>query len=284
MFKNIKLNKEYWQKKIPHLKFGVPNPLLVFSADETKFSEAMASFRFESVFKTTGANRHLQTQRFLKEYITTNNKVIIDIAASDGSTSLYFIKQLNHSFKKYYVTDYNIKCSYANKNGYTYFFNQLNTCFLIASKKFVFYPDDTWFFNFLFRNKINRLKNTNKTELLFCNQRLLQLRDSDARIVIMPYNIFEQWKEEKADLMIVGNLLNRAYFSDGQIKNALSNCYTALSDDGLIAIIRNELINGNEIEHANVYRKNIHTQSFEKVHEVAGGVEINSFILSLQFS
>jgi hypothetical protein len=284
MFRNIKLNKNYWHKLLPFLKFGIPDPLLVFSNDEAKFSEAMTSFRFARVFKTTRANRHSQTQQFLKQYAHADQSVIIDLGASDGSTSLNFIELLTGSFKKYFVTDYNIKCNYIDDRRYTYFFNHLNECFLIASKRFVFYPDSTWLINLLFKKQIKRLKNKNKTELLLCNHRLLQKQKTDKRIIIMSYNIFEPWKQEKADIMIVGNLLNRSYFSQEEIEKALSNCYNTLSDNGCIAIIRNELADNNEIEHANVYIKKINTNSFENIYEVNGGVEINNFILSLQFS
>lgn len=282
LFKTIKLNKDYWKKKIPFLKFGVPNPLLIFSNNEEKFSQALTAFRFEQVFKTTRTNRHYQTQSFLMRNLSAGKKpVILDIGASDGSTSLNFIELLNQSFSKYYVTDYNIKCQYISDRGYTYFFDEANYCFLIASNRLVLYPVNKWYFNIFFKKKLDKLKHSNKTELILSNRKLLELQENNSGIEIMKYNIFEPWEKEKADIIIVGNLLNKSYFSDTLITAGLMNCYKALSENGMLAIIRNELIAGNEVEKSTIYSKE-NSGCFKKIHEINGGVDINDLILSLQ--
>ena len=283
MFKSIKLNKDYWKKRIPYLKFGTPDPRLIFSDDVLRFSEAMTSFRFNQVYKTTKTNRHLHTQNFLKNYFGQENKpVIFDIGASDGSTSLNFIDLLNQSFKKYYVTDYNIECSYVTDKGYTFFFDQSDTCFLVASKRFVFYPETSWYVDFFFKNKLHEIINKPKTNIVLCNRKLFNLSNIDDRIKILSYNIFETWRNEKADIIIVGNLLNRSYFSDPEIKKAILNCYEALTENGVLAIIRNKLEGPDEIEKSSVYCKS-DKFSLKKIFEQNGGVEINDLILSLQF-
>lgn len=174
MFDTIKLNKEYWSKKIPGIKYGVPNPLNVFSADKDKFSDAMTTFGFSGVYKTTRPGRHKQTQLLLKNNIDklADQPLILDIGASDGSTSLDLINCINGNFKKYYVTDYNIRCTYASYKGYTCFFNQNNECFLAASEKFVFYPVNKKLFNFFLKGTLSAIKNQPKKELLFITKEL----------------------------------------------------------------------------------------------------------------
>ena len=283
MFKSIKLNKNYWKKLIPFIRFGTPDPRLVFSDDDLLFSEAMTSFRFNQVYKTTKTNRHILTQNFLKNYSGPDTKpVILDIGASDGSTSLNFIDLLDQSFKKYYVTDYNIECSYAKEKGYTFFFDKSDTCFLVASKRFVFYPETSWYVNLILKKKLHEISNKPKTNIVLCNRKLFKLTKIDDRIKILSYNIFETWCYEKADIIIVGNLLNRSYFSDGEIKEAILNCYEALTENGVLAIIRNKLEGKDEIEKSSVYCKS-DKFSLKKIFEQNGGVEINDLILSLQF-
>lgn len=286
MFKTIKLNKAYWQKKIPNLKYGVPDPLNVLSADNDKFSEALTTFNFFGVFKTTKAGRHRQTQLFIKGLLPVFDQPVslLDIGASDGSTSLDWITLINGYLKKYYVTDYNIKCTYAQYKGYTYFFNNKNECLLTASEKFVFYPDNAWLFDLLFNKPLAAVKQLPKNELLFINRDLQQKQQHDGRIEIMEYNIFEPWAREKTDMVIVGNLLNRAYFTDTQIELAIKNCYDALQDNGLLIIIRNSLNeNGGENEKSTIYKKDSSAGVLIKIHTVNEGIEIDDLVLSLRF-
>ncbi len=286
LFDTIKLNKEYWIKKIPGLRWGVPNPLNVFSTDQKKYSEALTTFNFSGVFKTTQAGRHEQTQRCLKEKIDQLNDppLILDIGASDGSTSLDLINLVKGAFKKYYITDYNINCSYLHDKGYTFFFKTGEECFLVATKKFVFFPAGKRLFNALFKRKLERIKNSAKTELLFINKDLQELQKTDAGIAVMQYNIFEPWIKEKVNIVIVGNLLNRAYFTDAQIETAIGNCVNALTETGLLVIIRNVAEkNGTETEKSAIYQKNTGTGSLQKIQEINTGIEIDNLLLSFRF-
>jgi len=287
MYKSIKLNKDYWGRLFPSLKYVVPNPLQVFSEDEEKFSKAMKSFKIGRVNKNTRSERHSETQFFLKEWGKNTHQapIILDIGASDGVTSLELMETINNSFKKYYVTDYNIKCSYLFYKGYTYFFNQSDNCFLIASNKFVFYPANKWFFDLLFKNKIKKIKKMPRRELLMINKNLQKKSKADPRIEIMPYNVFEKWPKEKADIVIVGNLLHEVYFTEAEIKKGIMNCYNAMAENAILIIIRNvDTKSGIEIEKSTMYQKNNTTNKLDKIYEINGGVEINDFLLSINFS
>ena len=286
IFQTIKLNKQYWDKKIPNLQYGTPNPLNAFSTDKEKFSDAMTTFNFAGVYKTTQSGRHAETQLYLKKHFINSPSAttILDIGASDGSTSLDFINLIYSYLKKYYVTDYNIKCTYFSHKGYTYFFNNAQTCFLVASKKFVFYPANKKLFNFLFKKKLDKLKAFPKEELLLINHDLKVKKQENQIINILEYNVFEPWSKEKVDIAVVGNLLNRAYFTDTQIKTALKNCYDALTENGILTVIRNaHTSNNEEIERSTIYKKDNKEKVFNKIHEINNGVEINEFILSLKF-
>ena len=282
----IKLNKDYWKRIFPSLKYGTADPLQVFSDDEEKFSRAMKAFKINGVNKNTRSNRHKETQSFLSKWITNINQplIILDIGASDGTTSLDFMQSIDSSYKKYYVTDYNIQCSYAFYKKETFFFNKQDNCFLVASKRFVFYPEHKWLFNLFFKSKINKIKNESKKDLLLINKDLQNKKEIDTRIKVMQYNIFEQWPYEKADLIIVGNLLHEVYFTKSEIKSALINCYNAMSENARLVVIRNVADkSGKEIEISSVYQKNYLKNRLENIKEINGGVEINDFLLSIEF-
>lgn len=287
MYQNIKLNKGYWKRIVPFLKYGTPDPLQVFSDDHEKFSAAMKAFKINGVNKNTRSGRHRETQLYLSAQIRNLGKApaILDIGASDGVTSLEMMRAISDNFKKYYVTDYNIKCDYVKYKGYTYFFNSADNCFMIASRKFIFYPVNKRFFDFLFKKRINKIKNEPRQELLLINKELQAKKESDDRIEIMRYNVFEPWTREKVDVLIVGNLLHEVYFTRPEIREGLCQCYDALVNNGILVMIRNTVTDaGKNLEKSTVYKKNGASRRFEKVLDVNEGVEINEFLLSLNFS
>jgi hypothetical protein len=75
------------------------------------------------------------------------------------------------------------------------------------------------------------------TRILLINPALKVGRES--RITVKKYNVFERWRCDKADLIIAANIFNRVYFTELQIRHALSNLAAALSNNGRIAIIDN---------------------------------------------
>jgi hypothetical protein len=286
-FNTIMFNKASKYKILLFSKHAVVNPLQVFSKDPKKFSEAMDSFKLHGVFKSTKADRHHETQKFLKEYIDKLQKpvVILDVGASDGTTSLQLINLIENKIEKFYVTDYNIKCNYIKENGFTYFFNtQSDNCFLIASNTFVFYPENKRLFNLFFNKSLTSFQNKSKTELLLCNHELKLKANNDDRIEILDYDIFKPWQKKKPDIIVVGNLLHPTYFSNEDIYRALNNCYITLKDNGILVIIRNSWLSKNcEVELSVIYKKNNMKRCFQQIFEVNGGVEINEFVLSSRF-
>lgn len=101
-----------------------------------------------------------------------------------------------------------------------------------------FYPENKKLFIF-FLKKLDKLNNKTKTELLLCYHHLKSKAETDKRIIITDYNIFEPWPMEKPDIIIVGNLLNTIYFSKDEIYKALLNYHNTICDNGILTIIRN---------------------------------------------
>ncbi len=51
--------------------------------------------------------------------------------------------------------------------------------------------------------------------------------------------MFKPWPKEKADLIILANILNRNYFSDDEIISVINNLISYANDGALFAIIDN---------------------------------------------
>ena len=66
----------------------------------------LSVYNGKKIFKSTGPKRHqLSNDIFLRHVKDIESAVIIDVGASDGSTSLDVIEMLDSNFSKYYVTD-----------------------------------------------------------------------------------------------------------------------------------------------------------------------------------
>ncbi len=142
----IKLNKAGWPSPFADLflAFHDPRPLAYkpFAISAAQFSASVSSLQFGVTFKTTHPGRHAQSNRFLRETYRGSRPVILDVGASDGSTSLDLIQELGSNFAYYYVTDLNlsVRCGYDSK-GVVYFVDQNGSCILRASERLLVYSN-----------------------------------------------------------------------------------------------------------------------------------------------
>jgi hypothetical protein len=166
--------------------------------------------------------------------------VILEVGASDGSTSLDIIQVI--PFEKYFVTDLNIEIYYIVSGATTWFYDENGICVLRVSNRWVVYPEDgTGIFPF---NKIAQAffkrapKCTDVASKITLINPLLQAIKNN-KITIQKYNIFEPWFCKKVDLIIAANILNLSYFTASEIIQALKELTSNLNDKGRIAIIEN---------------------------------------------
>ncbi|MHB1033732.1 MAG: hypothetical protein ACYC35_12815 [Pirellulales bacterium] len=178
-------------------------------------------------------------------------------------------------FQQYYVTDVNLEVFYQQSNKAAYFYDDTGACLLIVTDRWVVYPDsDDAVFpfrqmaEFLFRNAPQR-DNTARPILLI-NPLLQNARNQD--IIIKKYDVMGPWLYDKVNLVIAANILNRCYFSDEQIRQALRNMNGALKDDGRVAIVDNR-----DRERATIFLFRAGSAAVEG--RINGGTEIEELVL-----
>ena len=277
----IKLNKAGWPSPFADLflAFHDPRPLAYkpFAISADQFSASVSSLQFGVTFKTTHPGRHAQSNRFLRETYRGSRPVILDVGASDGSTSLDLIQDLGSNFAYYYVTDLNlsVRCGYDSK-GVVYFVDQNGSCILRASERLLVYSDTSRAklpLRLIARTLLAKCRNAGGWRNLVLIQPALRRRAKcDPRIIIQRYDIFAPWSGPPPDLVKVANLLNNDYFSDSQIRKALQVQCSNLAPNGRLQLISED----QDIEKFSVFRKTPTGMELEWTH--AGGAKASPHV------
>lgn len=270
----IKLNKSYWPKAITALlpSSDDPRELLDEDISAERFSKATSVFKFGTTFKTTESLRFPATVEAIKSIDFQSPPVVLDVGTSDGITSLHVIRSIN--FSKYYITDLNTEVFYDNRDDRCCFYDADNHCILIVTKSLVIYSDyhDSIFpFNKIATNFFSKINHPGKTleKIALINP---EVRKTKGNIVVKKYDIFNRWTDEKVDLIIIANILNKCYFSENQIRQALGNLLNALNDSGRFVVV-----DSREIEKGTLFRVVNKRILAEK--DINGGAEIRDLIL-----
>jgi hypothetical protein len=237
----IKLNRTGWPRALAFLLPSATDPrgLTDENIDPLEFTRAVSALKFGGTFKTTGAGRHRLTDDFLANSYSGANPVILDIGASDGSTSLDLMQRI--AFARYYVTDLYTEVFYGRYRGRIFFFDENGTCILSASKRFVIYNDcdDASMVSRLLVKIALRNAQRCSDDPLSISLFNPALRKYGARVRLVKHDILGSWKGEQVDLVVIGNLLNEVYFFDHQIADAVAKAACCCKPLGRIAIIDN---------------------------------------------
>jgi hypothetical protein len=271
----VKLNKAWWPGPLRRLFRAAEDPraLLQASIDKRGFSRAVSALKFGATFKSTGSARFPQTLEQLAALEFQRAPAVLDVGASDGSTSLDVMEAID--FRRYYCTDLNPHAYTAEHQGWTYFFTSDGAAMVAASDRWVVYNDLEGAippFGFLTTGLFARAPqmgpDARRIELINPSLRAR----SDSRVAVLRYSVLEAWTEENVDLIVAANILNRAYFSTQQLERIVANLRAALLPAGRIAFVDNR-----EAEHASIVSM---TAAGPRVHARVGrGAEVEELAM-----
>lgn len=278
MRRPIRLNRSFCRKFWPGAQRGCPDPrrLLDPEIGDREANEILVTMKIQGVFKTTWSDRFPETTRRLASRRLAPAPVIVDVGASDGSTSLSVMQAV--PFARYYVTDRHVEaCACTTRQG-IFFCDDDSVPFMFANRFFVIYNEPqgaSRTHSNIVRNLFERFdvatcRDVRKVPLM--NRALLpQLGDG---VRLERYDIFEPWPREKADLVIAANILNRDYFADDKLASALRNLRGALKDTGTLAVIENR-----PVEQSNTFR--LEHGRFIVMDQVGPGSDIRALVTAL---
>lgn len=269
----IKLNQAGWPRQFCRLPFAFhdPRPLAGRHRAELSpaaFSDAISTLQFGVTFKTTRPGRQEHSNRLISQVYRGLRPVILDVGASDGSTSLDLIEALEGNFEQYFVTDLNLstRCGY-DRRGVLYFMDAHANCVLRASRRLLVYSDTrrAWFpLPSLVRALLSGARKVaDWRDVLLIQPDLVSLVAHDPRITITRYDLFAPWTDRRPNLIKVANLLNRKYFTDLQMKEALRIQCSNLSPGGRLLLVSED----NDTEKFSLFRKSRVGMILEYTHD-----------------
>ncbi len=222
-----------------------PSVLMDPSVTPAQFRAAVSLLHVGETIKITGLNRHPQADALLIDHVDLSTSVILDIGASDGSTSLELINKLP-AFDQYIVADLFIKIHAVQGSRQTLFFDGTGSCILVVGRRLIAWPAQSRIVRALYAARIRWTSAHVHTdhEILLLNPAIQAEMKRNTRISFQEHDIFQPWAGDQPDVIKVANVLRRLYFEDDQIRAALRRLLTTLPEGGHLLIVDNPRIAG----------------------------------------
>ncbi len=140
----VKLNKAGWPAwALAFLpKMDDPRQLARGAvADPEAFSRMVSTIKVGSTWRTTQARRHGRSDLEVRRLLAGSRPYILDVGASDGTTSLDLIQKLKDGFARYYVTDKVLEVRVLAARPAVFFYDPQGAPLMAATPRLVAYAD-----------------------------------------------------------------------------------------------------------------------------------------------
>ena len=224
------------------------------NATPAAFRTAMDAVQVGGTVKITGENRHPNADALLLDNLDLTGATIVDIGASDGSTSVDLIRKLP-AFKSYVIADLFLTIDVLSALRHEFFYDQDGECVLVCGPRCVAWPTRSKLIRFLYAPLIGYAarRSAQRQAVLLLNPSTRALMAADPRVTNVVHDVFKPWPKPAPDLIKVANLLG-PYFSDEVIAQALQALLESLEEGGHLLIVDNGKITGAE-PRAGLYKR-----------------------------
>jgi hypothetical protein len=233
-----------------------PAVILDQHASPEAFRAAMAVVRVGETFKITWANRHPESDSLLLDNVDLADASIVDIGASDGSTSLDLIRRLP-TFKSYVIADLYLDIYAARRAlGHTLLYDADGQCILAFGVRSIAWPNLSRLVRLLYWPVMAAASRHPERyrKITLLNPAVRSLMQIDPRITCQVHDVFQPWAGDRPNVIKVANLLRRVYFSDAAICRGLDALMASLPDGGHMLLVDNPYIKGIS-SRAGLYRR-----------------------------
>ena len=207
----------------------------------------MGAFRIGETFKITGQDRHAVADALLVDTVAlTDSTTIVDIGASDGSTSVDLIRRLP-AFGSYVIADVSLFLTALTVGRSVLFYDQEDQCILIVGKRLVAWPTLSRSVRLLYGPLLRRAgpHRHEQRQVLMLNPTARSLHAADPRVDYRVHDVFQPWDGPKQpDVIKVANLLRRLYFDDDTLRRGLEAILESLPEGGHLLIVDNPRAKG----------------------------------------
>jgi hypothetical protein len=255
-----------------------PAVILDDAAAPDDFRAAMAVLRVGETFKITSADRHPESDSVLLDNVDLSGAHIVDIGASDGSTSLDLIRRIPN-FGSYVIADRYLNVYGARSLGHTLLFDSDGQCILIFGRRCIAWPRLSRAVRWLYAPMIAATSRNpeRRTEIPLLNPTVRAAMKTDSRITCAVHDVFTPWSGQSPDVIKVANLLRRVYFDDKTIRCGLDALLATLPEGGHLFIVDDPYIAGIN-SRAGLYRRE--ADHFVAIAMTKETPEINDLILA----
>ena len=212
------------------------------AAPDEVFAKAVGAVELGGTFKITQPDRHAACDDLLLDHVPLAGATIVDIGASDGSTSVDLIARLPADFAAYVIADRYLEVQAAHVGGCTLLFDPDDgRCILAFGKRWLAWPHRSRAIRLACSPLLvaERVGRRQRASVPLLNPRARALVAADPRVTVRVHDVFRPWDGPRPDVVKVANLLRRVYFDDDQIQAALDAIRTSLPEGGHLLVVDN---------------------------------------------
>lgn len=221
---------------------GWPDPASILDAEATEedFAEAIGAVELGGTFKMTFPNRHPDCDGLLFEHVDLAGATILDVGASDGTTSVDLVRRLPSGFASYVIADRYLSVHAVEVLGHTLLFDPDDgQCILAFGRRSLAWPHRSRAVHLVYAPLLGAaaLRRRHRREVSLLNPRARALVAEDRRVTVRTHDVFRPWDGPTPDVIKVANLLRRIYFSDEEILQALEALRQSLDEGGYLLVV-----------------------------------------------
>ena len=269
-----------WERRAPRLFRVDPRVLLEEEPTAEDFRAAMSIIHVGETIKITDSDRHGAADALLLENVALAGASIVDLGASDGSTSVELVAKLP-DFASYVIADLYLTLRSVEVGRYVLFFDADDNCVLVAGRRVLAWPTLSRTVRLLAAPLLARARRRPSREVLLLGPEARRLMRSDARVTSRVHDVFQPWPAPAPDVIKVANVLRRLYFSDEEILRALRALLAGLDDGGHLLVLDNPRLAGIALR-AGLYRRE--GGRFQPVAETPDAPEIADLLRSAELA
>lgn len=223
-------------------RFCWPHPQVIMDPDATseEFTRAMSAIHVGGTIKITGGNRHPIADQMLIDNVDLSGATIVDVGASDGSTSVDLIGKLP-CFKQYVIADLYFHLTAVHSGRRCLFYDSNGSLILVAGPRALAWPSTSRLVRLLYRGFQIRARASSAigTPVLLLNPATRAAIDADPRVSYQEHDVFTPWPGPPPTVIKVANLLRRLYFTDEMITSGLRAIGESLDEQGYFLLVDN---------------------------------------------
>jgi hypothetical protein len=234
-----------------------PAVLLDEDATPEAFSATIGQVEVGGTFKMTSANRHPGCDELLVTHLDLTGATIVDLGASDGTTSLELFRRLPPGFATFVISDRYLHVGMRRFRWHTVLVDPFDSrCVLVFGRRVIAWPQRSRLLRLAYAPLLRSAEEHpgRLREVSLLNPAVRALIASDPRVISAEHDVFELWEGPPPDVLEVANLLRRIYFNDEDITAALDALRRSLPEGGHLLVVDNPYLPGVDAR-AGLYRR-----------------------------